>query len=548
MNVMSRIVPRLMGRVARPPTDLDIVIAERFVAEVRGLCQLRLPGVIDAAHPDRPLAVMIMDEAGAPLRQAELLRVGTDGMLNQITLDPLWLPAGTPLWLFVFHTAPTAELTPQGVIDRLWGRAQALGNRKPIELVCIGEPEPVAQVGLHIVVAERFIPSAPDARRLRVPGELDAEHPARQLHAMIMDEAGAHLRHGMVVRATANNTWNEIAIEPLSAPPGKPLWLFVYDADTADGQTQHELAASLLRHAHSLGDRPLIEIGSIGAASSSKRIGFAGLSEYPDPRLLPRLDQPEVDEAALMPEQRAWRRDGVVVLRDFMPASLLDPYIERRAQLARRGGWMSASPYMHVPELRAVCLYPPLREMMRRLIGEEMMLHLNLTGWISTERNWHQDDYLNPSFVNSWYAAVWFALDDIHPDSGPFEYVPGSHRWPLLRGDKVRAEMTPRERAAANGPLGADSWPKITERFVVPAIEAEIRDRQAPAQQFLGTKGDVLIWHGRLLHRGTKPVRTDLERRALIAHYSGVSHRPDMANRRTDRQGGVYAAFDTPLF
>jgi ectoine hydroxylase-related dioxygenase (phytanoyl-CoA dioxygenase family) len=108
--------------------------------------------------------------------------------------------------------------------------------------------------------------------------------------------------------------------------------------------------------------------------------------------------------------------------------------------------------------------------------------------------------------------------------------------------------MTPKERAASNGPLGTDSWPKITERFVVPAIEAEIRDRQATAQQFLGTKGDVLIWHGRLLHRGTKPKRLDIERRALIAHYSGVSHRPDMPHRATDKKGGVYASFDTPLF
>ena len=491
---------------------------------------------------------MIMDEAGTPLRHAELLRVGTNDARNQVSIDPLRLQAGTPLWLFVFHLAPSAELSQPDIDSRLRDRAQGLGQRQPIDLTCIGETAPVTQGGLRIVIAERFIPSAPDARVLRVPGRIDAEHPASQLQAMIMDEAGANLRQGPVIRPAADDAWTEIQIDPLSAPPGKPLWLFVYDAGTTGDLAQQDLAASLLRHARTLGDRPLIELTSVGTASSSKRIGFAALCEYPDPRLLPPLDQPEVDESTLTQAQREWRRDGVVTLRGFVPDAVIDPYIERRAKLTRRGGWMSASPYLHVPELRELCLYQPLREMMHQVIGEEMMLHLNLTGWISTERNWHQDDYLNPSFVNSWYAAVWIALDDIHPDSGPFEYVPGSHRWPLLRGDKVRAEMTPRERAAANGPLGADSWPKITERFVVPAIEAEIRDRQAPTQQFLGTKGDVLIWHGRLLHRGTKPVRTDLERRSLIAHYSGVSHRPDMPNRRTDRRGGVYAVFDTPLF
>ena len=54
-------------------------------------------------------------------------------------------------------------------------------------------------------------------------------------------------------------------------------------------------------------------------------------------------------------------------------------------------------------------------------------MHLNLTGWVSTERNWHQDDYLNP-FINSWYGRL-VALDKISADAGPFEYVPGSHKW-----------------------------------------------------------------------------------------------------------------------
>ncbi len=113
--------------------------------------------------------------------------------------------------------------------------------------------------------------------------------------------------------------------------------------------------------------------------------------------------------------------------------------------------------------------------MLRELIGKETMLHLNLTGWISTERDWHQDDDLNPGPVNSWYAAVWIALDTIDPASGPFEFIPGSHRWPLPRGEKVRAFMTAEERARSIADAGFDIWPKLTE----PAIEAEIRERGA---------------------------------------------------------------------
>jgi len=285
--------------------------------------------------------------------------------------------------------------------------------------------------------------------------------------------------------------------------------------------------------------------GSSGLTESARPITFAALSETPDPKLLPRLDQSTLDEAALSPEQREWRRDGVVILPKFLPDDVTEDYIARRRMLDSPGGWGSPVPYLQVPELKALCLWPPLMRMLEHLIGEEMMLHLTLTGWVSTERDWHQDDYLNPPHVNSWYAAVWMALDDMDPASGPFEYVPGSHRWPLLRGEKVRSFLT--EEEVAGREHGISHWPKLSERFVTPAVEAEIKRRGVAPRTFIAKKGDVLIWHGRLMHRGSMAASPGMERRALIAHYSGVDHRPDMPGRERDENGQAFAVFDIPL-
>ena len=271
---------------------------------------------------------------------------------------------------------------------------------------------------------------------------------------------------------------------------------------------------------------------------------FSDLSDYPDPDTLPWLDQLSVDASRLTPEQAQWRREGVVTLEGFLPDDLIDAYIARRER-EDIIGWVSPTPYEHVPELRALALYRPLTQLMRDLVGEEMMLHLALTGWISSERAWHQDDYLNPPGVDGWYAAVWMALDTIHPDSGPFEYYPGSHRWPLLRGEKVRSFMTDEERAERDS-LGVNQWARITERFVLPAVEAEAARRGVPIKQFLGKRGDVLIWHGRLMHRGRKPNVPLMERRSLITHYSGLNHRSDM-QERAEQDGSVYAIFNYPL-
>jgi len=164
-------------------------------------------------------------------------------------------------------------------------------------------------------------------------------------------------------------------------------------------------------------------------------------------------------------------------------------------------------------------------------------LHLNLTGWVSTERDWHQDNYLNPPEVNGHYAGVWTALDQIQADAGPFEFVPGSHRWPIIRQAKV-LEL-----------LGYDngddpSWPWASERLLTPFFEREIASTGLKPERFLGAKGDVLIWHSRLVHRGSLPERPNAERRSMIAHYSAISRRADMRRTRQHPGGGQYFFLD----
>lgn len=273
-----------------------------------------------------------------------------------------------------------------------------------------------------------------------------------------------------------------------------------------------------------------------------QEIGFADLSEELDPHLLPSLDRPDIDESTLTPEQRDWRRDGVVVLPGFLPSDLVDAYVRRRAQNPNPVGWVMPTPFQHVPEMRALGLYSPLLAVLESLIGEPMMLSLALTGWVSTERTWHQDDYLNPSDVVGWYAAVWMALDEIHPDSGPFEYVPGSHRWPTLRQERVLKFLTEEEhnRRILNG---IDNWPKLAERFVTPAVDSQIRASGLPIQSFLGRKGDVLIWHARLMHRGSTPRVSGMLRRSLITHYTSVNRRLDL-HRTQDENGSMYVVTD----
>lgn len=196
----------------------------------------------------------------------------------------------------------------------------------------------------------------------------------------------------------------------------------------------------------------------------------------------------------------------------------------------RPGGWPDACPYMRHDAMRALSTNGVLAEALADLTGEPMGLHLNLTGWVSTRRNWHQDGYLNPEMVGDFYAAVWMALDDVHSDSGVFEYVPGSHRWHRLTHEKI-AEVVD---------VSDPAWPAHTEAILTDLVDAEITARNAKVVRYIPHKGDVLIWHPRLYHRGTVGKVDDAYRPALIAHYSGVKHRPDMPVPVETDAGGWY--------
>lgn len=273
-------------------------------------------------------------------------------------------------------------------------------------------------------------------------------------------------------------------------------------------------------------DRAVADGGDGTGPVTTGSVALEDLWELPDDASLPPLDR--ADARPRNGLQAAWRADGVVILPRFMPEALIDAYVSSYPE----GGWGIGTPYLSSVELRSLATWKPLVDILGDLIGEEMGLHLNLTFWRSTTRDWHQDDYLNPAFVNGWYAATWIALDDIHPDSGPFQFVRGTHRWPVVRRSKMLDAL---------GEDGSDpDWPWRSEAILTPLYEARFADEGKTVESFMAKKGDVLIWHGRTVHRGSVPNDPTLERRSLISHYSGLSHRLDMPTIQRDPNGSAF--------
>jgi phytanoyl-CoA hydroxylase len=105
----------------------------------------------------------------------------------------------------------------------------------------------------------------------------------------------------------------------------------------------------------------------------------------------------------------------------------------------------------------------------------------------------HQDQYylrVSPGTC----IASWLALDDCDEANGCLEVVPGSHRWPLLCTEK------------------ADTTESFTDVTVPIPEGTEVR-------RVVMRAGDVMFFHGSLVH-GSHPNRTAARfRRSLIGHY-----------------------------
>lgn len=243
------------------------------------------------------------------------------------------------------------------------------------------------------------------------------------------------------------------------------------------------------------------------------------------------------------PSSADWNENGFVIKKNLLPENLMLDYercwienngeiVDGNLHMIRPGGWPDCTPYRRHPEVMEILMHESISSTIEELIGEPGGVHLNLTGWKTTTRNWHQDTYLNPPHVGDYYVAIWIALETIHPDSGPFQLIPGSHMWRTVTQEKVLSSLPENKRDY--------KWPTYSEEILTPLFEYIIESRNAEVFTYLPERGDVLFWHGRLLHRGSLASNNSLPRRALIAHYSGINHRRDMPRAKQHGSGWYF--------
>ncbi|MBS0633583.1 MAG: phytanoyl-CoA dioxygenase family protein [Verrucomicrobia bacterium] len=223
-----------------------------------------------------------------------------------------------------------------------------------------------------------------------------------------------------------------------------------------------------------------------------------------------------------------FQRDGYLVLQGYFSSARIDGLLAEVARLLRehpleivvdsrltgQRAWWADTPYRETERhklndlyllsdmVRGCALDEPLAGLLAALLQEPAVLCNSLNLGKGSADEPHIDSLFMTPRTPGALAATWIALEDVHADSGPLTYFPGSHRIPLHHfsdGTRhaIRGEM----------PVWFDY------------IQRELKARGIEEQVFLAKKGDVFIWHSDLVHSGS-PIR-DMRctRTSMVCHY-----------------------------
>ena len=255
--------------------------------------------------------------------------------------------------------------------------------------------------------------------------------------------------------------------------------------------------------------------------------------KFPKSDSVPWLDRPdamvEIDSKVVTGDMsvedadtyRRWIEDGYYIARNLFSEAEIDNawqayenavltgVIKLDQEPAGEGDNLpgrNLNPHKKVAELKALQCHGKLLDITDRLLGRKTVPFQTIMGHKGSNQAAHSDAIHMTTYTLGYLIAAWIAMEDLHPDSGPLEFYPGSHRrLPYLLSNEAGIKLR--------------GFKANYHKQYEPMIQRQIEEKKLHSKTFVAKKGDVLFWHSNLLHGGK--IRSDLSksRKALVCHY-----------------------------
>lgn len=241
-----------------------------------------------------------------------------------------------------------------------------------------------------------------------------------------------------------------------------------------------------------------------------------------------------------------WREEysglGFIVVENVLSHDLIDAHLANVAALMRAHGVVDLATFTALPTLTDYKLMAAMLDLHRRaefvqgllasavipsilrqLFDAEPSLAFGRSGfWQPEDMRAHVDTVFRSPDPPYSICRTWCALEDIHPDSGRFFLVPGTHRslTPRLCGEILaeRADLLGLFERLADAP---DLWRRLHNQ-AWPFVSARVADRIAPDQKIALDlrKGDVVFFNPALAHGAFPCADPGLTRKMMICEWT----------------------------
>lgn len=274
------------------------------------------------------------------------------------------------------------------------------------------------------------------------------------------------------------------------------------------------------------GDQP-VDLSLMGSLRADK---------FPYAGPYPWLDRPDALEriaekvaAGTLSEKdaevcRYWVKNGYIILENCVEPSQLDE-AWNQYQRAWENGAITLSPdkispddpwpgrlldaHQKVPAFCPVMRHPEILRWVQILMDREPAPFQTIASHKGTQQAAHSDTIHMTTYPMGYLTAAWVAFEDIHPDSGPLVYYPGSHRLPYVLCKEI---------GLSEEEFQADGYKAYVSRYES-RIAQILAENDFDTRYFHAKKGDVLIWHANLIHGGSPRHDVRHSRKALVSHY-----------------------------
>lgn len=198
--------------------------------------------------------------------------------------------------------------------------------------------------------------------------------------------------------------------------------------------------------------------------------------------------------------------DQTGIARSMTHAELLDLELGKRLKLREISDWRIHGFQEQNLAAKSIFNNEKIRLTISKLFGFPAHPIASINFMSGSQQALHEDMAVFHIYPHNYLIGAWIACEDVLAEAGPLVFYPGSHKRPLFSGftDYPQTNL----RTASQDLI------KHYQHHV--NLEAERHEKKT----FLAKKGQVLFWHGMLIHGGDPIVTRGLSRKSMVVHYS----------------------------